>query len=130
MKVLGKVVMGKSILVVEDNDDNMDLVKEILEEAGYNVLGTKYAENGIEILKRGVEINLVLMDVSLPKLNGYDATRQIRDNQELCKIPVILLTAHASQEDREKGVQAGCTDFLTKPIVDEDEFLSVIEKYV
>ncbi|MBN1492997.1 MAG: response regulator [Candidatus Omnitrophica bacterium] len=118
-----------TILVIEDNKDNMDLIKEILEDAGYEIFGTETAENGIEILNRGIKVDIILMDVSLPKLDGYEATRRIKENPRLADIPVIMLTAHAMEEDRDKGFEAGCNDFLTKP-VDEELLLQTLAKYL
>lgn len=118
-----------TVLVVEDNKDNMDLVKEILEDAGYEIFGTETAENGIEILNRGIKIDIILMDVSLPQLDGYEATRMIKDNPRFSEIPIIMLTAHAMEEDKDKGYEAGCDDFLTKP-VDEELLLETLAKYI
>lgn len=117
------------ILVVEDNKDNMDLIREILEDEEHEVFGTTAAETGIEILSRCPDIDLIFMDVSLPKLNGYDATRMIKQNPKTAHIPVIMLTAHAMREDREKGFEAGCNDFLCKP-VDEELLLGALERYL
>lgn len=118
-----------TILVVEDNPDNMDLIKEILEDAAYDMFCTESAENALDVLKQGIHIDLILMDVSLPNLNGYDATRIIKQDPRSAHIPVIMLTAHAMREDKEKGFEAGCQDFLTKPL-DEDLLLKTVGQYL
>jgi CheY-like chemotaxis protein len=103
------------ILVVEDNLDNMTLIVDVLQTLDYEVL---QASNGL----RGVEIataqkpNLVLMDLSLPLLDGWAATRQIKANPATQHIPVIALTAHAMLGDRQRALDAGCDDYVTKPI--------------
>ncbi|MFC1809074.1 PleD family two-component system response regulator [Candidatus Omnitrophota bacterium] len=116
------------ILVVEDNKDNMDLIKEILEDEGYEIFGTESAENGMEILNRGIKVDLILMDVSLPQIDGYEATRMLKKNPRFSDIPIIMLTAHAMEEDKDKGFEAGCDDFLTKPL-DEELLLETLKKY-
>jgi len=118
----------KTVLVVEDNKDNMDLIKEILEDAGYEVFGTESAENGMEILNRGIKVDIIIMDVSLPRIDGYQATRMIKENPRFSELPVIMLTAHAMEEDKDKGFESGCNDFLTKP-VDEELLLETLAKY-
>ena len=82
-----------------------------------------------QILNRGIKVDIILMDVSLPKLDGFEATRKIKDNPRFGAIPIVMLTAHAMEEDRDKGFAAGCDDFLTKPI-DEELLLQTLAKYV
>jgi len=118
-----------NILLVEDNDDNRILIKEILEDTAHTVFSTGSAENGMEILNRNIKFDLVLMDVSLPNLDGYEATRILKKHPEYHKIPVIIVTAHAMNEDRNKAFAAGCDAFLTKP-VDEDLLLETIDTYL
>ncbi len=118
-----------TILVVEDNKDNMDLIKEILEDAGYEIFGTESAENGMEILNRGIRVDIILMDVSLPKIDGYEATKMLKENPRFSDIPIVMLTAHAMEEDRDKGFEAGCDEFITKP-VDEELLLETLAKYL
>ena len=107
--------MKQRILVVEDNPDTMALTVEILTSLDYTSL---QATDGI----RGVKManverpDLILMDLSLPRLDGWNATRQLKANPELQHIPVIALTAHALIGDRERALAAGCDDYLSKPI--------------
>jgi len=106
------------IMVIEDNPDNMDLVTEILEDEDYTVEGFDRAGAGLERLQSG-GIDLVLMDVSLPDMNGLDATRIIKKDDALKHIPVLALTAHAMANDERTCLEAGCDAYLTKPIDDE-----------
>lgn len=118
--------MQKTILIIEDNPDNMALVKEILEDAGYDVAQSVRAEDGIEQLQHA-DIDLVLMDVSLPDMDGLEATRIIRADEKLKLLPIIGLSAHAMKHDRDAALEAGCNDYQTKPI-DEDGLLEAIRK--
>ena len=116
----------KRIAVVEDNPDNRLLVRVILESL-YEV--TEY-ENGflaLEGLPRQ-KPDLVLLDVSLPEMDGTEVLKKIRLDEQLRELPVIALTAHAMAGDREKFIKAGFDDYVTKPIVDESLFLDAIAK--
>lgn len=116
----------KKILIVEDNPDNMVLAEQILEDAGFDIVQATRAEDGIECLKQG-EIDLVLMDISLPDMDGLEATRIIKADEKLKAIPVIGLSAHAMTSDREAALSAGCDDYQTKPI-EEDLLLNMINQ--
>ncbi|MBE9526326.1 MAG: response regulator [Proteobacteria bacterium] len=120
--------MNKTILVIEDNPDNMALVCEILEDADYLVQEAMRAEDGITRLKQG-GIDLVLMDISLPEMDGMEATRLIKADNILKSIPVIGLSAHAMISDKEAALDAGCDDYQTKPI-DEGALLTLIDNYL
>jgi len=114
-----------NILVIEDNPDNMSLIEEILEDEGYEVLKAMEAESGIKLLE-GNGVDLILMDVSLPKMSGLEATAIIKANTKTSHIPIIALTAHAMEEDRNAAFRAGCDHYLTKPI-DEELVLETIK---
>jgi two-component system cell cycle response regulator DivK len=105
----------KRILIVEDNRDSRELVAKILTARGYVVLE---AHDGIEALQmtESERPDLILMDISLPKIDGHEATRRLKSDEKLCAIPVIALTAHAMKGDREKAMTAGCSGYITKPI--------------
>lgn len=118
--------MSKNILVIEDNPDNMDLVDEILKDAGFKVFQATRAEDGIERLHQG-GIDLVLMDVSLPEMDGLEATRYIRADKKLKSMPIIGLSAHAMKSDKDAAMLAGCDDYRTKPI-DENVLLQAINR--
>ena len=104
----------KKVLVVDDMPDNRELFLQYLEE-DYAVVE---ASNGREAVAMAIEHKpaLILMDLSLPEMTGWEATQIIKQNLETSKIPVIALTAHAMTGDKEKALAAGCDDYLTKPI--------------
>jgi CheY-like chemotaxis protein len=103
------------ILVVEDNLDNMTLITDVLQSLGYETILARDGEEGVKMA--GIENpDLVLMDLSLPKMDGWTATRLIKADERLAKIPVIALTAHAMVGDRDRALEAGCDDYLTKPL--------------
>ena len=103
------------ILYVEDNDDNIFMLKNRLARAGFTVIVANDGAQGVAIAL-SERPDLILMDLSLPVLDGWEATRQIKAAPETMHIPVIALTAHAMAGDREKALAAGCDDFDTKPI--------------
>jgi CheY-like chemotaxis protein len=103
------------ILVVEDNNDNMTLITDVLGSLDYEVISAKDGEEGLEIAK-AQKPDLILMDLSLPRMDGWTATRQLKSDSELAHIPVIALTAHAMIGDRERALAAGCDDYISKPI--------------
>jgi two-component system cell cycle response regulator DivK len=111
------------ILLVEDNEMNRDMLSRRLARKGYEVAIAVDGQQGIA-MARSETPDLILMDMSLPVLDGWEATRQLKAAAETKAIPVIALTAHAMVGDREKAVEAGCDDFDTKPI----EFPRLVEK--
>jgi len=117
----------KKILVVEDVDFNRDLLVQLLED-DYEVIEAVNGQEGVEFAGRE-RPDLILMDLSLPVMDGWEATRQLKANDNLRSIPVIALTAHAMKGDEEKALAAGCEDYLVKPL-DEDELIAKIQKYL
>jgi CheY-like chemotaxis protein len=103
------------ILYVEDNDDNVYVVRSRLVRAGFTVLVAGNGAQGIE-LAAAEQPDLILMDLSLPVLDGWEATRRLKAATETKHIPVIALSAHAMTGDREEALAAGCDDYDTKPI--------------
>jgi CheY-like chemotaxis protein len=103
------------ILYVEDNEDNIFMLKNRLSRAGYTVVIATDGAQGVA-MALSERPDLILMDLSLPVLDGWEATRQIKAAPETKHIPVIALTAHAMTGDREKALAAGCDDYDTKPI--------------
>ena len=103
------------ILVVEDNRDNMTLITDILESLNYSVIAAYDGQHGV-LLAQSEMPNLILMDLSLPVKDGWTATREIKGDKNLTLIPIIALTAHAMSGDREKAIEAGCDDYVSKPI--------------
>jgi CheY-like chemotaxis protein len=103
------------ILLVEDNEMNRDMLSRRLERRGFTVIIAADGGVGLE-LARSAAPDLILMDMSLPVVDGWEATRQLKADPATVKIPVIALTAHAMAEDRAKAMAAGCDDFDTKPV--------------
>ncbi|MBI3919202.1 MAG: response regulator [Betaproteobacteria bacterium] len=103
------------ILYVEDNEDNIYVVKNRFARAGYTVLVATDGEQGVA-MAAAEQPDLILMDLGLPVLDGWEATRRIKAQPETRHIPVVALSAHAMAGDREKALAAGCDDFDTKPV--------------
>lgn len=103
------------ILLVEDNEMNRDMLSRRLERKGFEISIAVDGEEGVA-KALCVKPDLILMDMSLPKIDGWEATRRVKSNPETASIPVIALTAHAMAEDREKALAAGCDEYDTKPV--------------
>jgi CheY-like chemotaxis protein len=119
---------AKKILIIEDNPLNLELARDILEQAGHLVCAASSAEKGIQLARSELP-DLILMDVSLPGMDGLSATRLLTHDPDTAKIPIIFLTAHAMHGDKEKAVAAGCKGYLTKPI-DTRTFAKSIETFL
>ena len=117
--------MAAKILLVEDNEMNRDMLSRRLQRRGYEVLTAVDAESGLALTRSEMPV-LVLMDMSLPGIDGWEVTRQLKADPATRAIPVIALTAHAMAGDREQALAAGCDDFDIKPI-DLDRLLGKIE---
>jgi two-component system, cell cycle response regulator DivK len=115
----------KTILIVEDIELNLDLLTQLLEDE-YNLLTAKDGAQGVAVALEK-KPDLILMDISLPVMDGYEATRTIR--KTLTSLPIIGVSAHAMQGDEENAKAAGCTDYLTKP-VDETLLLKKLKEYL
>ncbi len=103
------------ILVVEDNEMNLDMLSRRLERRGHDVLVATDGLTGVNLAQSNMP-NLILMDMSLPVMDGWEATRRIKGSPETNHIPIIALTAHALAEDRQRCFDAGCDDYESKPI--------------
>ena len=103
------------ILLVEDNEMNRDMLSRRLARKGYEVVLAVDGQNGVEMARTHAP-DLVLMDMSLPVLDGWEATRRLKADAATQRIPVVALTAHAMSSDRDKALEAGCDDYDTKPI--------------
>jgi CheY-like chemotaxis protein len=114
-----------TILIVEDNEMNRDMLSRRLERKGYEILLAVDGEQGIAVAQASAP-DLILMDMSLPVVDGWEATRRMKSNELLANIPIIALTAHAMANDRDKALEAGCDDYDTKPI-DLPRLLAKIE---
>jgi len=111
------------ILLVEDNEENRDMLSRRLTRRGYKVVIAMDGEQGVTMAQSEVP-DLILMDMDLPVLNGWEAARQLKAASATQAIPIIALTAHAMVGDRKKALEAGCDDYDTKPV----EFLRLLEK--
>ena len=112
-----------TILIVEDNEMNRDMLARRLRRVGFDIV---IAETGLDGVRRAHETlpDLILMDLSLPDLDGWEATRRVKASASTRHIPVIALTAHALEEERERAFDAGCDDFQTKPV----DFARLLER--
>lgn len=111
------------ILLVEDNEDNRDMLSRRLERKGFVVSLAIDGQDGVNKAEESLP-DLILMDMSLPVMDGWEATRCLKAHSETASIPVIALTAHAMSSDREKALKAGCDDYDTKPV----DFQRLLEK--
>jgi two-component system, cell cycle response regulator DivK len=107
--------MKKRILIVEDNDLNLKLFRDLLTAHGYETIETK---DGLEaiMLTRNERPNLILMDIQLPEISGLDVTRRLKADESIREIPIIAVTAFAMKDDEEKILSAGCEAYISKPI--------------
>ncbi|VAW98594.1 Circadian input kinase A [hydrothermal vent metagenome] len=117
-----------SILLVEDNDNNRDMLMRRLQRKGFDILTAIDGQQGVEKAQSD-QPDLILMDMGLPILDGWEATRQIKSNKNTMEIPIIGLSAHAMLADRKKAIEAGCCDYDTKP-VDLDRLIKIISKNI
>lgn len=109
--------MGHNILYIEDNPDNMLLVKRVLEADGYRLLGAVTGQEGIDKAE-SEEVDLILLDINLPDIDGYEVARQIRRSgkPKLAYVPIIAITANALKGDAERAIAVGCDVYMSKPI--------------
>lgn len=103
------------ILCIEDNPQNMRLVRKILKHHGYEVIEAVDGTSGVALASREVP-DLILMDINLPDIDGLDATQQIKNNPDLAHIPIVALTANAMYGDEERILAAGCDGYISKPV--------------
>ncbi len=120
--------MRATILYVEDNLDNRLLVRRVLEAEGYRVIEAEDGSQGIESL-RSETPDLVLMDINLPEIDGYEVTKRFKQLPAMARVPVIALTANVMKGDREKTLAAGCDGYISKPI-DIDTLPAQIAKFL
>jgi two-component system cell cycle response regulator DivK len=116
------------ILLIEDNEMNRDMLSRRLERKGFEVVIAVDGQQGLDMARNNTP-DLILMDMSLPVLDGWETTRQLKADNETSKIPVIGLSAHAMAGDREKAMKAGCDDYDTKP-VELPRLLDKIESFL
>lgn len=107
--------MSRSILLIEDNEQNRYLLTFLLEQHGYVVLSAADGARGIEAAKT-FQPSLILLDIQLPTMDGYAVARALRKNEALCGVPIVAVTSYAMEGDEEKALEAGCTGYIEKPI--------------
>jgi two-component system cell cycle response regulator DivK len=120
--------MSKRVLVVEDNEDNQCIVRDLLTSVGYEIIEAMTGEEGV-ILAATHHPDLILMDVQLPGLDGYETTRRIKANPELHQIPIIAVTSYALSGDDIKAFEAGCDGYIAKPF-NPQALLAKIREYL
>lgn len=122
--------MGKNILYIEDNPDNMMLVQRALEARGYKLLKAKNGLEGVKIAE-SEDVDLILLDINLPDIDGYEVAHRLRASQKhgLATVPIIAVTANALKGDAEKALDAGCDVYMSKPI-NIRELWARVEAYV
>ena len=120
--------MAKTVLIVEDNELNMKLFRDLLEAHGYQTSGTS---NGVEALElvRKMRPDLILMDIQLPQVSGLEVTRWIKDDPDLRTIPVVAVTAFAMKGDEERIREGGCEAYLSKPI-SVGKFIETVRRFI
>jgi two-component system cell cycle response regulator DivK len=120
--------MSKRILIVEDQEDNRTILRDALSTVGYELIEALNGEDGVK-LAQNERPDLILMDIQLPKMNGYEATQQIKSIAELKTIPIIAVTSYALSGDEVKARAAGCDGYIAKPYSPR-ELLAMVRKYL
>lgn len=117
-----------SILVIEDNEQNIYLMKFLLETNGFTVIEARSAQEGIECGLKASGLAAVLLDIQLPDMDGYAVARALRQHPGLKTLPVIAVTSYAMAGDREKAIESGCTGYIEKPI-DPETFIETMKSF-
>ena len=117
------------MLLVDDDARNIFALSSVLERRGMNVLTATTGNEAIAKLESNPDVAIVLMDIMMPGMDGYETTRQIRSKEEYRRLPIVALTAKAMKGDREKCLEAGASDYIAKP-VDTDQLISVLKLWV
>ncbi|MER5950059.1 HAMP domain-containing protein [Streptomyces sp. NPDC001904] len=125
----GSVFGGEKVLIVDDDIRNVFALTSVLEQHGLSVLYAENGREGIEVLEQHDDVTVVLMDIMMPEMDGYATTTAIRRMPQFAGLPIIALTAKAMKGDREKAIESGASDYVTKP-VDPDHLLSVMEQWM
>lgn len=120
--------MTKRILSIEDQADNRQIVRDLMVSAGYEVIEAVRGDEGVALAEQS-HPDLILMDIQLPGLDGYEATRRIKSNPALRRIPIIVVTSYALSGDEDKARAAGCDAYIAKPF-DAMQLLAVVRQYL
>jgi len=119
----------KRVLVVEDNEMNMQLVEFLLEEGGYGIVKATSGEEAVAVARGAEAVDLILMDIHLPGMDGLSVVRELKSDARTRHIPILALTAHAMRGDKDRFLQAGCDGYISKPI-DVKNFLAAISSFI
>lgn len=120
---------AKTLLIIDDDARNIFALSAVLKAKGFTCIAASSGEEGIKILESNPAINLVLLDMMMPEMDGYEAVDIIRNNVKLAGIPVIAVTAQAMVGDKEKTLEAGANAYISKP-VDVDELLKLLSQFI
>jgi len=120
--------MAKTVLIVEDNELNMKLFRDLLEAHGYQTSGTSNGHEALDLVRK-MRPDLILMDIQLPQVSGLEVTRWIKDDPELRAIPIVAVTAFAMKGDEERIHEGGCEAYLSKPI-SVGKFIETVRRFI
>lgn len=120
--------MSRRILVVEDQEDNRRILRDLLASAGYEIVEAVTGKEGVSMAQMH-RPDVIIMDIQMPEMDGYEATRQIKANSALRDIPIIAVTSYALSGDDKKAYEAGCVDYITKPFSPR-QLLAKIEEFL
>jgi len=123
------VLATKKVLIVDDDIRNIFAMTSVLERHNMNILSAETGKSAIEILQNNPEVDVVLMDIMMPAMDGYDTMRAIRKQTKFRSLPIIALTAKAMKGDREKCIEAGASDYIAKP-VDTEQLLGLLRVWL
>lgn len=118
----------KKILIVDDNEKNRKLLKTIIESHGYETIEADNGKEGVRLARESKPL-LILMDIQMPVMDGIEAAKILKSENEMADIPIIAVTSYAMKGDREKFLATGINDYIAKPI-DVNEVISIIDKYI
>ena len=118
----------KTVLLIDDDSRNIFALTAVLKAKGFHILSASSAQDGIQQLEVNQGIKVVLLDMMMPDMDGYEALRVIRTDEKISKVPVIAVTAQAMVGDREKCLEAGANEYVSKPI-DVDYLLEILKRY-
>jgi CheY-like chemotaxis protein len=121
--------MRQNILVVDDDKKNIFALCAVIRSRGFECIGVQSAQEGIDHLRLNKDIGMILMDIMMPDMDGFEAINEIKKLQELSSIPIVTITAQAMPGDREKCIAAGANDYLSKP-VNIDQLMALIRHYL
>ncbi len=120
--------MSTKTLIIEDNENNMYLISFLLQNNGHDVSQAYDGQEGVALAK-SVQPDLILLDIQLPKMNGYEVAVELRKDEDLKTVPIVAITSYAMPGDQEKALNAGCSGYIKKPI-NPDTFLGEVESYL